>query len=288
MIHGFLNIDKAAGMTSHDVVAYVRRLSSQKRVGHAGTLDPAATGVLILGLGAATRLISYVQDDTLKRYTAVVTLGSQTSTDDAEGELIHTAAVPELNQNQLEQLLASFQGTILQVPPMYAALHHQGRRLYEIARSGEVVERAARPVLIERLDIVAWHTPYLTFDITCGKGTYIRALARDLGEALGCGAHLSSLRRTAVGAFHVDQALTLEQLSSNIEQALLPPELAVSSWPRLDPSQEEIRRLRTGIPIQVQQALPTNKARVHDSQGILVALVEYKDNTWHPYRVFDW
>lgn len=288
MIHGFLNIDKAAGMTSHDVVAYVRRLSSQKRVGHAGTLDPAATGVLILGLGAATRLISYVQDDTLKRYTAVVTLGSQTSTDDAEGELIHTAAVPELNQNQLEQLLASFQGTILQVPPMYAALHHQGRRLYEIARSGEVVERAARPVLIERLDIVAWHTPYLTLDIMCGKGTYIRALARDLGEALGCGAHLSNLRRTAVGAFHVDQALTLDQLSSNIEQALLPPELAVSSWPRLDPSQEEIRRLRTGMPIQVQQALPTNKARVHDSQGILVALVEYKDNNWHPYRVFDW
>ena len=288
MMHGFLNIDKAAGMTSHDVVAYVRRLSSQRRIGHAGTLDPAATGVLILGLGAATRLISYVQDDTLKRYTAIVSLGIQTSTDDAEGDIIQTAPVPALSQNRLEQLLASFQGTILQVPPMYAALHHQGRRLYEIARSGEVIERAARPVLIERLEIVAWQTPYLTLDIVCGKGTYIRALARDLGQTLGCGAHLSSLRRTAVGAFHIDQALTLDQLSANIEHALLSPELAVSSWLRLDASQEEIRRLRTGMPIQAQSGTHTNKARVHDAHGTLVALVEHKDESWQPYRVFDW
>lgn len=287
-MHGFLNIDKAAGMTSHDVVAYVRRLSAQKRVGHAGTLDPAATGVLVLGLGAATRLISYVQDDTHKRYTGVVSLGAQTTTDDAEGDIIHTAAVPELGLDRLEQVLEAFRGTILQVPPMYSALHHQGRRLYEIARSGEEVERIARPVLIEQLDIIDWQAPKLTLNILCGKGTYIRSLARDIGQALGCGAHLSSLRRTAVGTFLIEQAISLDQLGSHLRQALLPPETAVASWPSLYPTQEQLRQLRNGMPIEAQPNILTNRARVHDQQGILVALVERKHDSWQPYRVFDW
>ena len=185
MMHGFLNIDKPAGLTSHDVVARVRRAARQKRVGHAGTLDPAATGVLVVALGAATRLIEYVQDATSKRYLATVRLGASTATDDGEGEVIATAPVPELRAADFERVLDGFRGEILQVPPMYAALHHQGRRLHELAREGIVVERAARPVTIERLDLIGWSPPDLLLDVMCSKGTYIRALARDLGEEIG-------------------------------------------------------------------------------------------------------
>jgi len=153
MMHGFLNIDKPAGMTSHDVVAHIRRAARQKRVGHAGTLDPAATGVLVVALGNATRLIEYVQDATSKRYLATVCLVATTTTDDAEGEVLTTAAVPDFDQAAIEQALALFRGEILQVPPMYSALHHEGKRLHELAREGITVERAARPVTIERLEL---------------------------------------------------------------------------------------------------------------------------------------
>src|SRR6185295_2679472 len=194
-MHGFLNIDKPAGMTSHDVVARIRRFTRQRRVGHAGTLDPAATGVLVVAIGAATRLIEYVQDATTKRYHAVVRLGVTTATDDAEGEVLASTPVPDLGAPAIERVLDGFRGPIMQVPPMYAALHHEGRRLHELARAGIVVERPARPVTIEQLDLLDWTPPLLTLDILCGKGTYIRALARDLGAALGCGAHLQALRR---------------------------------------------------------------------------------------------
>src|SRR5262245_58221292 len=156
MVHGFLNIDKPAGLTSHDVVARVRRVARQKRVGHAGTLDPAATGVLVVALGAATRLIEYVQDATTKRYHAVVRLGLTTTTDDAEGEPIDGAPVPPLDSAALEVALRQFRGPIMQVPPMYSALHHEGRRLHELARAGVVVERSARLVTIEQLKLLAW------------------------------------------------------------------------------------------------------------------------------------
>src|SRR5689334_3095322 len=176
MLHGFLNIDKPAGLTSHDVVAHIRRAARQKRVGHAGTLDPAATGVLVVALGNATRLIEYVQDATSKRYLATVHLGVTTATDDAEGEVLATAAVPPLDRAAIESVLEPFRGAITQVPPMYSALHHQGRRLHELAREGVVVERAARPVTIERLELLEWAAPLLTLDVMCSKGTYIRSL----------------------------------------------------------------------------------------------------------------
>src|SRR5262245_66408143 len=175
-VHGFLNIDKPAGMTSHDVVARVRRLARQKRVGHAGTLDPAATGVLVVALGLATRLVEYIQEATTKRYRAVIHLGATTTTDDAEGQVLATAPVPALDPAALDALLDQFRGEILQVPPMYAALHHEGRRLHELARAGVVVERQARPVTIEQLAIVACEAPFLTIDVMCSKGTYIRSL----------------------------------------------------------------------------------------------------------------
>jgi len=299
-MHGFLNIDKPAGPTSHDVVARIRRLAGQKQVGHAGTLDPAATGVLVVALGAATRLIEYVQDATSKGYRAVVQLGTTTTTDDAEGEVLHSTPMPSLDPQAIEAALAQFRGTILQIPPMYAALHHEGRRLHELARAGIVVERAARPVTIERLALLDWSPPLLTLDIMCGKGTYIRALARDLGAALGCGAHLQALRRTAVGTFRVEDAVALDALAPDQEPAavfpaprvplsaaLLPPEQAVADWPVLAVSAAEERQLRNGQSI-VRAGLAGDRARAHAPDGSLLALLARVDDHWKPVKVFDW
>jgi tRNA pseudouridine55 synthase len=289
MMHGFLNIDKPAGPTSHDVVARVRRLAQQKRIGHAGTLDPAATGVLVVALGAATRLIEYVQDATTKRYRAVVRLGVTTTTDDAEGEVIDTALIPPLDLAALEAVLAQFRGPILQVPPMYSALHHEGRRLHELAREGVVVERSPRPVTIERLTPLAWEAPLLTLDIICSKGTYIRALARDLGAALDCGAHLQELRRTAVGTFLVEDATPLAALEADpsiVMSCLLPPERAVADWPALDLDTTEARQVRNGLAI-VRAGLEGQRARAHGPDGRLLALLIRDGERWKPEKVFD-
>lgn len=289
MMHGFLNIDKPTGMTSHDVVARVRRAARQKRVGHAGTLDPAATGVLVLALGAATRLIEYVQDGTAKRYLATVRLGVTTATDDAEGAVLATAPVPALDRPALERALESFRGEILQEPPMYAALHHQGRRLYELAREGIVVERPARPVTIDRLELIEWSPPTLALDVMCSKGTYIRALARDLGAALGCGAHLEALRRTAVGGFLIEQATPLAAIEDQPEMLmsiLLPPEIAVADWPAAQVSAEQARQLRNGQAIELA-GIAGPRARAHGPGGALLALLARAGEVWRPEKVFE-
>lgn len=289
-MHGFLNIDKPAGITSHDAVARVRRLARQRRVGHAGTLDPAATGVLVLALGGATRLIEYVQDATAKRYRAVVRLGSATTTDDAEGQELFSAPVPALDAAALERALAPFRGAIMQTPPMYAALHHEGKRLHELARAGVTVERAPRPVQIERIDLLDWNPPLLTLDVLCGKGTYIRALARDLGEALGCGGHLHTLRRTAVGAFLADDATPLGDLEADpalLEIRLLPPEHAVLDWPMIALNAAEARMVAQGRPLP-HDGPAGDRARAHAPDGALLALLARSDGLWKPQKVFSW
>jgi len=290
MVHGFLNIDKPAGITSHDVVARVRRVAQQKRVGHAGTLDPAATGVLVVALGAATRLIEYVQEATGKQYLATVELGTTTTTDDAAGDVVATSAVPELDRGTLDRLLDRFRGATLQVPPMYAALHHDGRRLHELAREGIVVERPPRPVVIERLELVDWQPPQLTIDIMCSKGTYIRALARDIGAALGCGAHLHALRRTAVGEYRIEHATplsTIEESDFDIMSIMLPAEQAIADWPlvRLDAS--DTQRVRNGMAI-LAQGVAGERARAHGPDGRLLALLRRAGEFWQPHKVFDW
>lgn len=290
MVHGFLNIDKPAGLTSHDVVARVRRVARQKRVGHAGTLDPAATGVLVVALGAATRLIEYVQEQTTKQYLATVELGRTTTTDDAAGEVIETQPVPQLDRQALEQVLQQFRGPIMQVPPMYAALHHEGRRLHELAREGIVVERAARAVAIERLDLVEWRPPFCSLDVMCSKGTYIRSLARDLGVAIGCGAHLHALRRTAVGAFTLATSTPLAAIDSvgfDIMSILLPAECAVTDWPRIELDDRDTRRLRNGMAIEAAD-VGGERARAHSRDGALVALLNRSGEVWKPDKVFDW
>ena len=293
-MHGFLNIDKPAGMTSHDVVAQVRRSLCQKRVGHAGTLDPAATGVLVVAIGQATRLIEYVQDETRKRYTALVRLGATTTTDDAEGEILATAPVPALDPFTLEAALQPFRGSIMQVPPIYSALHHEGQRLYELARAGQMVDIPARPVQVYQLDIVSMTIPDLTLDIECGKGTYIRSLARDFGAALGCGAHLAGLRRTAVGQFSIAQAVPLADLVNAAETAvrgdlplLLPPETAVRDWPLAALDEQQRAYVRNGRAVQL--TLAGERARANATDGTLLALLEREDGDfWKPIKVFDW
>jgi tRNA pseudouridine55 synthase len=291
-MHGFLNIDKPAGMTSHDVVARVRRITGERRVGHAGTLDPAATGVLVVALGAATRLIEYVQEQTAKRYLATVALGATTTTDDAEGELLAEAPVPALTETELREVLARFEGEILQVPPMYSALHHQGQRLHKLARAGKTVELEPRPVWIERVTLLGWEPPQLTIDVICGKGTYIRALARDVGQMLGCGAHLAALQRTAVGSFRLEDSVPIDQhspeeISAIFADHLLPPEVAVADWLRVGLSAEQARLVRNGMAIDLPGVM-VERVRAHTPDGALLALLAPQQGRWRPEKVFDW
>ena len=216
---GFLVLDKAAGLTSHACVARVRRAYKLKRVGHGGTLDPAVTGVLPIALGPATRLLPYLEGD--KTYRGVVQLGLRTVSDDLEGEVLASFAVPALVAADLEAALASFRGPIQQVPPQVSAVHVKGQRAYALVRQGEQLELAPRAVTIQRLELLGWDgaTARLELLVRCSAGTYIRSLARDLGEALGCGGALAQLRRSEALGFGLEQAVPLEAL----DQAPLPP-----------------------------------------------------------------
>ena len=216
---GFLVLDKPAGLTSHGCVGRVRRAYGLKRVGHGGTLDPAVTGVLPLALGPATRLLPYLEGD--KTYRGVVQLGLRTVSDDLEGEVLASFAVPALEAADLEAALASFRGPIQQVPPQVSAVHVKGQRAYALVRQGEQLELAPRAVTIQRLELLGWDgaTARLELLVRCSAGTYVRSLARDLGEALGCGGALAQLRRSEALGFGLEQAVPLEAL----DQAPLPP-----------------------------------------------------------------
>lgn len=209
---GFLILNKPAGITSHDCVARIRRRYGLRRVGHGGTLDPAVTGVLPLALGPATRLLPYLEGS--KRYDGVIQLGVRTSTDDLEGEVLTSSPVPTLTTTAIEELLAPFRGEILQRPPQVSAVHVQGERAYARARRGETMELTARPVTVECLELTAWDEDrqQLHLSVTCSAGTYIRSLARDLGEQLGCGGSLARLRRSGALGFTLDDSISLEEL----------------------------------------------------------------------------
>lgn len=285
-MRGFLNVNKPAGITSHDVVARVRRLVGRGiKVGHAGTLDPAATGVLPVAVGTATRLIEYLAE-ARKGYRGRVRLGIATTTDDAEGEVLETRPVPPLDDATIEAAVAPLRGPIMQVPPLYSAIHHEGRRLYELARAGQQVTLDPRPVMIYRLDW-ARAGDDLQITVECGKGTYIRCLARDIGTALGCGAHLTSLERTFVGPFHLDEAVSLAALQENPEclaAALRPPEVAVADWPyaRLDAA--ATRRVASGLAVRLP-SLVGERARAHGPDGALIALLRRDGELWRPLKV---
>jgi tRNA pseudouridine55 synthase len=286
-MNGFLNINKPTGLTSHDVVARVRRLAGKGvKVGHAGTLDPAADGVLPLALGSATRLIEYLTD-ARKGYRGVVRLGVRTDSDDAEGAVIAERPVPPLDAATIAAAVAPLRGTISQIPPAYSAIHVDGKRAYDLARSGEHVELTPRTVTIERLDVVATTATTLTIDVECSTGTYIRALARDIGAHLGCGAHLAALTRTFVGAFTLDNATALADLQAHPEllaARLLPPETAIIAWPAIFLDGAAAQRVRNGLPLTLP-AQPGERLRAHAAEGALVALLKREGDQWWPIKV---
>lgn len=224
MTFGFLNLNKPPGYTSHDCVARVRRLLGTKRVGHGGTLDPAAVGVLPMALGKATRLLQFLPQD--KAYKATIRFGVRTTTDDLEGEVIEGQPVPDLSKESIQLVLSQFRGKIEQVPPIYSAIQVGGKRLYKIARQGEAVEVPARMVEVYDLKILDWRPgefPELDVAISCGPGTYIRAIARDLGDRLNTGATLAHLTRTQSSGFRLEESITLEDLERQVkEQAFTP------------------------------------------------------------------
>jgi tRNA pseudouridine55 synthase len=292
---GVLNLDKPAGWTSHDVVARVRRLTGIRRVGHTGTLDPMATGVLVVCLGQATRLIEYLAGEP-KTYEARIQLGTATDTYDAEGQITGQAAVPPLHRASLDRLLDRFRGDIMQTPPVYSALKQDGVALHRRARRGETVQVAPRPVSIYELKLLAFDGQAVQVRVVCSAGTYIRSLAHDLGRALGCGGHLSSLRRTAVGRFAVERAATLEQLAAaggenRWSTLLLPADTLAAHLPAVSLSEDEATRLRYG------QAIPAaspgqgeGPVRAYDDAGRLVAMVRFDATAqaWRPLKVLAW
>ena len=287
-MHGFLCIDKPLGITSHDVVAAVRKISRIKRIGHAGTLDPGASGVLVLAMGPTTRLIEYVQDDTQKTYIATISLGSATDSDDADGAVIAMLPVPALTATVLTTVISSFIGDIQQVPPKVSALHVDGQRMYDLARKGIAPELPARSVHIFSITLHAWNATSITLEVTCGKGTYIRSLARDIGVALGTVAHLAALRRTAVGSFIIQESVSLDTLSSQgIAQWLKPNAVALAGWPIHRASANDIALLSNGMPIMAAFS-DGYRVAIVDESGELLATALQRGTHLYPNKVFRW
>jgi tRNA pseudouridine55 synthase len=281
-VDGVLVCDKPAGMTSHDVVARVRRLAGQRRVGHGGTLDPPATGVLVLALGRATRLLPFLPTEP-KRYLAEVSFGVETDTLDATGAVTATADTAGVDEARLRAALAGFVGPQLQVPPMVSAIKMGGERLYAKARRGEQVDRAPRPIVISELALVgfsAGERPRATLSVACSGGTYVRSLAADLGRALGTLAHLATLRRTAVGRFTERDAHTLAELEEKLEGAVLDPAAAMASVPTRALDAEEAAALANGRALEPTGRLGPVAAVGPD--GRLVAVVEDRDGRARP------
>jgi tRNA pseudouridine55 synthase len=279
---GLVVVDKPAGWTSHDVVARMRRLAGTRRVGHAGTLDPMATGVLVLGVGQATRLLGHLAL-TDKDYAATIRLGMTTTTDDAEGEEIERRDAAAVSTAAIRVELARLTGDIEQVPSSVSAIKVDGVRSYARVRAGELVELKARPVNVERFQLVERRGDDLDVEVTCSTGTYVRALARDLGAALGVGAHLTALRRTRAGSFTVDAARTLDQLAA--ELSVVPLAAAVdAAFPRIDVSEADAERIGHGQRLVLD--LPGAPTGVFAPDGRVIALVEDREGVAQPLCVF--
>lgn len=286
--HGLLILDKPVGLTSRDAVdRAVRWFPRKTRVGHTGTLDPLASGVLVLCVGHATRLTEYVQDMG-KTYVAEVVLGARSATDDAEGPVTPVTVERPPDRATIDRALLSFVGWIDQVPPAFSAAKVTGRRAYDLARRGADVELAPRPVRIDAIDVLAFDYPRLALKVRCGKGTYIRSLARDLGERLGCGAYLGGLRRTRVGPFTPADALPLDVAAETARSRLLPPAAAVAGLPRVVVSTDAASRLRHGLAVPNPDSVADGAiVAVFEPAETLVAVATATDaRTLRPAKVF--
>jgi len=294
-ISGALVVDKPVGMTSHDVVQAIRNGTGLRRAGHTGTLDPRASGVLVILVGPAVRLSEYVSASD-KRYQAIIRLGGSTDTFDAEGMVTPTRDPVNVTEEQFEKALKTFIGEIEQTPPPYSAVKVQGRKAYEMAREGEEVELAPRKITVHHLEVLEWTPPEVVIDVHCSSGTYVRSLANDLGVMLGCGAYLVGLRRTKSGRFSLRDAVPLRKLqeaftAGNWYQYLIPAAEALGDWPAVELNPDEVEGVRHGHRVKVVGEPKETKVRGVSTQGELVALmvlVTAEDGTseWQPKKVF--
>ena len=284
MTSGILLLDKPVGPTSHDAVARVRRAAGLRRVGHAGTLDPLADGLLVLGLGPAARFLEYLVGLD-KTYETTVRLGQATTTYDAEGEV--TAEHPvSVSAAQLTAALDAFRGPIRQRVPSHSAVKRDGRPLYESARRGEMIDLPQRDVVIHALDLLAFDPPLVTLRVACSSGTYIRSLAHDLGAALGCGGHVAALRRTAVGVFSVDGAVPLDTLTpESVAAALLPPAAAVAHLPRLEVDESGATRLSLGQRLAAPPDALAGNVAAFGPDGRFLGVVEVDGDVIRPRKM---
>jgi tRNA pseudouridine55 synthase len=295
-VDGILNIDKPGGVTSYRIVALVKRLSNQRRVGHAGTLDPIATGVLPICLGQGTRIVEYLAESP-KTYQAQIELGVATDTYDATGQITGEADPSGISREQVASALDAFRGVTEQTPPMYSAVKHRGQRLYHLARSGVWVTRRSRPVEIYELEIVNWQPPQVTVMVSCAKGTYIRSLAHDLGQSLGCGANLKGLVRSRYGPFDIKTAITVPRLEDAFRQGcwqrfLHPIDTVLQSWSAVVVNEATERAIGTGQPVSPAQLHPDaageSRCRAYALDGRFLAVLSFdpERGQWRPDKVF--
>jgi tRNA pseudouridine55 synthase len=290
-VSGVLVVDKPVGLSSHDVVEVIRRGTNIRRAGHTGTLDPRASGVLVILIGPAVRLSEYVSASD-KRYHATLRLGSSTNTFDGEGVITSTASVASITQEQFEHTLDQFVGEIQQVPPPYSAIKIKGRKAYEMARQGEDVSLEPRTIHVYSLELLEWDPPEAVLDVFCSSGTYVRSLANDVGAALGCGAHLIGLRRTQSGRFTLRDAISLPRLQDafaarNWYKYLIPAAEALGHWPMVELDADQVELVRHGHRVPAE-AGSNGWVRGVSEQGDLVALMELDEATmeWQPRKVF--
>lgn len=295
-VDGVFNIDKPYGMTSMEVVRRLKRASKQKRVGHGGTLDPVATGVLPICFGQATRFMEYLINSG-KGYRAVVELGVKTDTYDALGTVTETSDASGVTADALQAALEPFRGTIDQVPPMFSALKQQGKRLYDLARQGIEVDREPRRVEVKTVELVEWSPPHATVEIECGRGFYMRSFAHDLGDALGCGGHLKELIRLHSGPFKLSESLTLEDAeecltAGNIDDALFAPDIILYNLRAVVLGKQVAELIRNGraLPpgLRIPYSQPNEQVRVYTDDGrfLGVMLFDASAGHWRPEKVF--
>lgn len=289
-MQGFINLNKPFGWTSHDCVARVRKLLKLKRVGHAGTLDPAATGVLPIAIGKATRLLQYLTSD--KAYQATIRLGVRTTTDDLQGEIITSQTCAEVTLAEVKTAMAKFVGKIEQIPPIYSAIQVEGKRLYDLARQGETVEVPARTVEIYSTNILAWRSgdfPELDVEIACSGGTYIRAIARDLGTLLNTGGTLAVLVRTHSSGFNLIDSLTLDDLETQLQAETfqpIPPDSALQHLPPVTLPGISAQKWCQGQRISLTPEM-VGKVRVYDTEKLFLGIGELQEGLLIPQMVLE-
>ena len=295
-ISGVLVVDKPVGMTSHDVVQTIRNGTGIRRAGHTGTLDPRASGVLVVLIGPAVRLSEFVSASD-KRYQAIIRLGNSTDTYDADGKFTSQEMPVDVTEEDFEKVLKGFEGEIEQTPPPYSAVKVQGRKAYEMARQGEEVDLTPRKITVHHLEVLEWAPPEVVIDVHCSSGTYVRSLANDLGQKLGCGAYLVGLRRTKSGRFSLRDATPLRKLqeafhAGNWYQYLIPAAEALGDWPAIELNPDEVEAVRHGHRVKAKEEdLQHEKVRGVSTQGELVALMEKAQGEdgspeWQPKKVF--